>query len=300
MGRKRTDFDESAILNNTNYQIYLDRLFELAISVFEWQNLPDTVDERFLEYVLNMDGKAVFFKDEEMGYLALQCAYAGGFDVYREPLKVRAYAVNGYNRTMDNQTECVLIWNNKLRKSTMPVLMNYATQLWDLDRTCYVNLRAQKTPILVIAPEHDRLTMKNLYKEIDGNSPVIYGDKNLDYENIKAINTGAPFIADQVYSQKVQIWNEALSYLGISSINSAKKERMVTDEVIRNMGATVMSRYSRLDMRKRACEEINKLFGTDIWVEFKEDYDAKKFNINELNMVMDEEEKEEKEGGEDE
>lgn len=285
MKRKRTDFDESAIMNNTNYNIYLDRLFELAISVFDWQNLPDTVDVRFLEYVLNMDGKAVFFKDEEMGYLTLQCAYAGGFDVYREPLKVRAYAVNGYNRTMDNKTECILMWNNKLRKSTYPVLMNFAIQLWDLDRTCYVNLRAQKTPVLVIAPEHDRLTMKNLYKEIDGNAPVIYGDKNLDFENIKAINTGAPFVADKVFEQKTKIWNEALTYLGISNINSVKKERLITDEVTRNLGGTITSRYSRLEMRQKACEEINKLFGTDIWVEFKEDFDVERFEVQDETEV---------------
>lgn len=267
--KHKTDFDESAILNRQNYFIYLDRLFELAISMFEW-TVPDTVDTRFLEFVLNKEGKAVFFEDEAMGYLTLQCAYAGGFDVYRRPTKVRAYAVNGYNRILD-QSNSVLIWNNMLRKNTYRVLRNYAIQLWDLDRTCYVNVRAQKTPVLVIAPEHDRLTMKNLYKEIDGNSPVIYGDKNLEYENIKAINTGAPFIADKIYEQKVKIWNEALTYLGISNINTTKKERMITDEVTRNLGGTIASRQSRLEMRQRACEEINKLFGLDIWCEFKED-----------------------------
>lgn len=282
--KRRTDFDESAILNDTSYFIYLDRLFELAISMFDWK-VPDTIDPRFLEYILNMDGKAVFFKDEAMGYLALQCAYAGGFGVYRQPLKVRAYAVNGYNRTMENEKECIVIWNNMLRKSTYPVLQNFAIQLWDLDRTCFVNLRAQKTPVLVIAPEHDRLTMKNLYKEITGNAPVIYGDKNLEYENIKSINTQAPFIADKVYEQKTKIWNEALTYLGIANVNSVKKERMITDEVDRNLGGTIASRQSRLEMRQKACEEINKLFGLDIWVEFKRDFDIDRYEMQAYDEI---------------
>lgn len=284
MSRKRTDFDESALLNGASYKIYLDRLFELAISMFEWQ-VPDTIDRRFLEYVLNMDGKAVFFKDEEMGYLALQCAYAGGFDIYREPLKVRAYAVNGYNRTMKNKEECIIIWNNMLRKNTFNTLTYFATQLWDLDRTCYVNIRAQKTPVLVIAPKNKRLTMKNLYKEMDGNSPVIYGDENLDFENIKSINTGANYVADKVYEQKTKIWNEALTYLGISNINSVKKERLITDEVTRNLGGTIASRQSRLEMRQKACEAINKLFRTDIWVEFKEDFDENRYVLQDVPEI---------------
>ena len=70
---------------------------------------------------------------------------------------------------------------------------------------------------------------------------------------------------------KNQIWNEALTYLGISNVSYQKKERLISDEVSRSMGGTVASRYTRLDMRQQACEKINKMFGLDIWVDYRED-----------------------------
>ena len=98
MGRNRNkrDFWESAALNNATFRQYYNRLVELSISMFEWKNLPPTVDPRFLELTLFTDGQAVFFEDEVLGYLALQNAMGGSFDVYRIPINRRAYAVNGY------------------------------------------------------------------------------------------------------------------------------------------------------------------------------------------------------------
>ena len=113
--------------------------------------------------------------------------------------------------------------------------------------------------------------MKNLYKEYEGNEPFIFGDKNLDINGMKVLKTDAPFVADKLMQLKFQIWNEAMTYLGISNVDMHKKERLLNDEVTRNMGSTVASRYSRLEARKQACKEINKMFNLDIDVEYRED-----------------------------
>lgn len=271
--RKKTFFEESARLNNRAYAYYLTRFSELALSVFKWENLPDTVDERFLELTLYTDGQAVFFRDEVLGELCLQCAVNGPFDVYRIPIRRRAYAVNGYQKKLTNK-DSVIIWNNKLHTNTEPDMMVFARRLWDLDRTIEVNARAQKTPVLLQGPEEQRLTLLNLYKEYDGNTPVICGDKNLNLEGFKSINTQAPFVGNDLYQLKTQIWNEALTYLGISNLTIQKKERVNTDEVTRSMGGTLASRNARLEARKKAADEINKMFDLDISVHFKEDLDT--------------------------
>ena len=147
----------------------------------------------------------------------------------------------------------------------------FARRLYNLDRIIDVNANAQKTPVLVRASEKQRLTMLNLYKQYDGNEPFIFGDKNLDMNSLTVLKTDAPFIADKIYQLKTQIWNEALTYLGISNITINKKERLITDEVIRAQGGTVASRYSRLETRQEAAEKINEMFGTDIKVEYRED-----------------------------
>ena len=112
--KKKTAFGESLADNSQSYMFYVDRLTELAISMFRWENLPESVDERFLELALFQKGAAVFFEDEVMGYLALTTLFSGGFDVYNVPRERRAFAVNGYQKQL-NENDSVLIFNNRLR-----------------------------------------------------------------------------------------------------------------------------------------------------------------------------------------
>lgn len=273
MGRRKRDreFWESAELNNAAYIQYYDRLTELSISMFEWRNLPETVDPRFLELTLFSNGMAVFFKDEVEGYLALQCAISGPLDVYRIPIRRRAYAVNGFNRELDNK-DSVIIFNNMLHKNSMLDVRMFARELYNLDRAISVNANAQKTPILIRCTENERLSLENVYMNYDGNKPVIFADKQLNPNALTVLKTDAPYVADKLYTLKTQKWNEALTYLGISNVNITKRERLITDEVTRNQGGTIASRYSRLESRRQACKQINKMFGLDIQCDYREDY----------------------------
>lgn len=265
-------FGESAVMNNATYIQYFNRLVELSVSMFEWQGLPETVDPRYLELHLFQNGCMVYFRDEVMGDLCLDCIANGQFDVYGNPISRRAYSsYNQYQKTL-NENNSVIIWNNYLRQPSVLDVKMFAKRLYNLDRIIDVNANAQKTPVLVQGTEKQRLTLVNLYKEFDGNAPFIFGDKNLDLNSLRAISTNAPYVADKLYQLKTQLWNEALTYLGISNLNIQKKERMITDEVQRNQGGTIASRYSRLEARREAVDKINRMFGTDISVDYREDF----------------------------
>jgi hypothetical protein len=270
--RGNGQFEESALLNNITYMQYFNRLTELAISMFEWQNLPPTVDPRYIELHLFQNGSMVYFNDDVVGNLCLDCLPNGNFDVYGNPVNRKAYSsYNNYQRDL-NEDNSVIIWNNYLRTNSITDIKLYSKRLYLLDRIIDVNSNAQKTPVLVQGTEKQRLTLLNLYKEFDGNSPFIFGDKNLDLNALKCLNTGAPYVADKIYQLKTQIWNEALTYLGISNINIQKKERLITDEVTRTQGGTIASRYSRLQARREAVDKINAMFGTNIRVDYREDF----------------------------
>lgn len=273
MGRRKRDnqFNESLSMNMCTWKQYYDRLTELAISMFEWKNLPETVDERFMELMLFGDGMTVFFEDEELGYLCLQTMISGNLNVYRIPEDRTAFATNGYQRRL-NSSNSVIIFNNYLHTNSVLDVEMFSKRLYNLDRAIDVNANAQKTPILIQCDESQRLTMKNMYMQYDGNQPFIFGTKNFDPNGLKVLQTGAPYVCDKLYELKSQIWNEALTYLGISNVNTQKKERMITDEVQRNLGGTIASRYSRLNSRKEACKKINAMFGLNIDVEYRQDY----------------------------
>lgn len=273
MGKpKNSQFDQSLKNNMWSYNLYYERLMELSISMFEWVNMPKTVDARYLELMLFKDGQVVFFKDEAIGELALQVAGNGKYNIYGIPKKRRAYGNNGYQNNTLNEKNSVIIFNNMLHTNSMLPVMDYAEKLYDLDRAIIVNAKAQKTPVLITCEEKQRLTMKNVYMQYDGNTPFIFGESSLDPKSLQVLKTDAPYVANQLYELKTEIWNEALTYLGISNTNLQKKERMLQDEVVRNQGGTIASRYSRLIERRNACEKINEMFGLNIQCNYREDY----------------------------
>lgn len=259
---------QSAELNNKTYIDYYNRLMELALNVFEWENLPPSVDERFLELTLYEMGYCLYFNDEIVGNLALTCTIGGQLDVYRIPVLRRAYAVNGYNKLCSTK-DSVLIFNNYLHTPTQLTIELFARRLYEIERAIDVNVKAQKTPTLILANEQQRLTMQNLYMQYDGNEPFIFGDKNMDIEGIKSLKTDAPFVADKLEYLKHQIWNEALTFCGIENSNQDKKERLVSDEVGSNYGNIEAQRNVMLNARKQACKKINAMFGTNIDVHFR-------------------------------
>lgn len=285
--KKDYRFWESGLLNTACYDFYFDKIKELSISVYEWQNMPEEIDVRFLELTLFERGSVVFFKDDELGqFLCLPCAYMGKWNVYRIPIIRRAFATNGYNRKL-NIKDSVMIFNNVLRTPSIRDCKLFAKRLANFDRVIDTNVNAQKTPVLIRCDEKERLSLLNLYKQYDGNEPFIFADKQLSARPLEAIRTDAPYVADQIYELKTRYWNEMLTFKGITNLNITKKERLITDEVNRSQGGTIASRYSGLIMRQQACEKINKMFGLNIWCEFREDIDG--------NNIKDYEEPEENE-----
>lgn len=266
-------FWDSASRNDFTFDFYVQRLIELGMSMFEWKGLPKPIDWRFIEYTLMYNAFSVFFNEDVIDeYAVLQATLSGKYDFYRVPFDRQVYSANGYQKhlTADNS---VIIWNNVMRTPTIQGIMYYARKLYELDRTFDVNLNAQKTPVLITCDEEERFTLKNVYKQYDGNEPFIFGSKNLDLGNkVTVLKTDAPFLCDKIAEQKNQIWNDALTYLGISNINMQKKERLISDEVTRSMGGVIASRSSRLESRKHACDEINAMFGLNISVEVRQDY----------------------------
>lgn len=288
MGKNKRDITAgrwpSAVLNNQTYLMYYNRLKELALNLFKWINLPDTIDERYLELTLYDQGQAVFFRDDVLGYLALQCAAGGKLNVYRVPTQREVITETEYHAHL-NENDSVLIYNNYLRIAEAPAIEQYAYRLYEITRAIDVNIRQQKTPLVILSSEQQRLVMKNLYMQYDGNEPFIFGNKNIDLDSIKVLKTDAPYLCDKLNILKRQIWGEALTYLGIDNNSSEKAERMITTEVSNGLGAVRAARLTRLNARKQACEQINRMFGLDIDVEFREEMISPTERQQELEII---------------
>ena len=239
--------------------------------MFEWVNLPDSMNAQFLERCLYYDGMAALFKDSNYGFINTKCASSGDINIYGLPTKLNCYSFNYqelrslYTGIVPNESEdnqCILVQNNWDRIPTAGTMELFALRLYEAERTCDVNIKSQKTPVMILINEHQRVLMENLYNQFNGNRPFIFGDKDqLNADMIKSIRTDAPFIADKVIEYKKAIWNEALTFLGINNIMEEKKERLITDEANSNNELINLNLQSRLAPRQMACKQFNEKFG---------------------------------------
>jgi hypothetical protein len=110
----------------------------------------------------------------------------------------------------------------------------------------------------------------NAYEKWEGNEPFIFGYKTgFDKDAFQVLNTPVPFVADKLLAYKHNLWNEAMTFLGIGNAKQDKKERLVADEVAANDEQIESSREVMLKARQIACEQINRKFGLNITVDYR-------------------------------
>lgn len=283
---KMNETDLAMAINNKTYIDYLNRLKLLAISLFKWKGLDDIAGfgaSRFLEMSLYENGRACFLKDEKLGYLALKVNPSDKLNVYNLPEKVMAWSI-GYNKTLpfDN---VVYIMNNELELPTSQTLSLFAYRLYETERTIDTNLIAQKTPILIEGDTKTILTLKNVYMQYSGNTPFIFGNKQFDISNkLNVLKTDAPYLVDKLELHKHEIWNEALTYLGIDNANTDKKERLITDEVESNNDLISYYLNCFYKTRKQACDLINERYNLNIKLELNKEI-TNLLNISENDII---------------
>lgn len=264
--KKMTETDIAMNINNLTYIDYLNRLKLIATSLFTWKGLDEVAGfgaSRFLELVLYENGRACFVKDKEKGYLALRVNPSDKLNVYMLPEKVLAWSL-GYNKDYLFD-DVIYIMNNNLEIPTSQSLQLFAYRLYETERTIDTNLIAQKTPVLIEGDTKTILTLKNVYMQYSGNIPFIFGNKQFDISNkLNVLKTDAPYLIDKLENHKHEIWNEALTYLGIDNANTDKKERLITSEVESNDDLINYYLNCFYKTRKDACDRINEKYNLNI------------------------------------
>lgn len=266
MARKRANLDD--LLNDLTFKVIYNKYKLISMNEFKWNGLPNGILERHIERELFNRGYTSFFKHPRMQFLTLPCTESGRQNVYGDPLGYRA---EGFNFHYDfDADDGVIIENNKLRLPTKDFMLFYVNKITEAERTMDVNVKSNKTPVVVLCDDKDVLSFKKIFQQVDGNSPAIFADRSINLENMQALDLKTKFLGKDLMDYKKSVENELLTFLGINNIPSEKKERLITDEANSNNQLIESFFDIQLESRQRACEQINSMYGLNVSVERRE------------------------------
>lgn len=289
MQRKQID---SQLSNYNTYQMYIRQLLTLAENVFEFKNLPEFIDIAYLNSTLLRHGSIAFFQDEVMGLLALPFVAYGRLDVYGRPIKIQVTGQNGYRRILDKD-EFVIMYDNNGRYPLWLDILQYSERIAQMTRTIDINIAQQKTSRVFKTKSGTEKSIRDLVNNVDAYENTILTYDDIDLDDISLVLAPAPYVADKISIDKDKIYNEFLRLIGIANLSYQKKERNIKDEINAMQGGTIASRYSRFEPRKKAIEQINEKFGTNIEVEYYDGLPSTSKELDEYNENFEREEAEE-------
>lgn len=90
--KNNSKFIDSSNLNDETYLDYINRFQKLALSIFEWVNLPETMNAQALERSLYFFGMAAILKDEKFGFINTKCVSNGYVNIYGLPSKLNCFS----------------------------------------------------------------------------------------------------------------------------------------------------------------------------------------------------------------
>lgn len=255
-------------ISRQSYYLYFIKLIDMLLNRFKYTNVPESLDVRYLELQLIETGQAVIFKDEFLGICAFGCTYDGTPDQYGIPINRQAISANGNTFADLDPGNSVIIFNNRVRSSDIQVCAEYARRLYEIQRSIDTNILMQKYSGLVLTDDGQRLTMQNTIAKWQGDSPIIFAGSGFNKDAFQTLGFNIPFVGDELFTLKNKIYNEFLTFMGIINTNADKKERMIVNEAMAPFGSIELNRNSYLNERRKAIEEVNKMYGTEIEVEF--------------------------------
>ena len=243
----------------------------IAINIFEWKGLEEispSLTSEIIEETLFDKGSCLFFKDDNLGYMALPVAPANQLNVYRKPTNFRAIG-NNYTKEY-NVDNSVLIKNNTLKKATFDIVDYYTSKLADIELTKDLHRNAHKMPIVLECTEDTQLTAKNIFKKIHSNEPVIFKNRTRGEGEVgvNVLNANVAYINDKLEDDYHNYEARILTALGLDNYVEDKKERVQSAEVESQQEYIISSFRASLNERKKACEAITKMFGLNLSVDY--------------------------------
>lgn len=250
----------------SHYQrIYL-RYKLYGINMFRYENLPEKIEERYIEKGLFEYGQVAFYNHPSIGLICVPCSGTGKYNYQGEPLGINLHLYGGDTIVCNDETKFVRMINNDEMIATKFYVQDYAKKMYEVERTIEANIAQQKFPYLFVTNDKTEFAMKTVFRKLQDGEFAIFSGKDLDLENsVKVLNTNVPYVVDKLNQYKYELEREILTFFGLNN-NFEKKERLLADEVNSNNDYVNTMIDIMFRQRQLAIEKVNKKFDTTIIV----------------------------------
>lgn len=263
-----------------NTHDYVKYMLIRSIAMFQYHNLPNTITKDNIEMMLQCNGFCAFAKVDENIYV-----FNGGLggipNEYNEPTEINiSNPFLKFNKTLKIDDECVIMSNDTLKVGLLPIFNRYCSMLAENDITMIlatVNKRIQN--IISANDDNTAESARQFLKQVfDGKLGIITETKLFDSLKTQNGNSTNAVTMQELCEFQQYIKSSLYNEIGINANTNMKREHLITNEVDMNSENLYPLVDTMLDCRRSALEKVNKMFGTDIQVEFNSSWDYRLFN----------------------
>lgn len=286
----------SKMKNNIEYMNWFNLLERYAQYRYEFEGLPDTVNERVLKQALIWFGSCAFF-DRDDALFCLPARATTDFNVYGDPCYAWVYGRNGFNEQIglyikgqddtsfitkgisgkyNTKGKGVFVRENFKMYPFVNYVYSYAFKLSDTARTIDTERFHLKRPYIITAKEEVVPTVKKFMDKTADNEEYIVSTGIFDATDVNALPISLPTGALKD-TEELQDWylNQFLTLCGLNNNQDAnKKERLIVDEVNANNESIDTNIQPMIEYIQEQLDEVNKIYSTNISVKaMKEEFE---------------------------
>ena len=274
------------------YRHYFDQLVYITMRLIVFENIPETIDETFLKYLLIVNGKAVFFRldqditdNRQYAVIPLHSGDLVALNGTNSDMQTMYYMQRNvlvtnpvFNKTynLTPGQDCEIVYCTEPDKyrifgygGLFALIARTATILADNDIS--INCAQKNTRLVNLIGADDQQSAKSAQAAIDAmyaGKPYTIAQKNLvaDLQGIPMTQKTPASEITQLIEMRQYIYSHFYEILGLQTHDNMKKERLITDEINDNEEISALNVEDIYISIKSGIDRVNKMFGTDIRV----------------------------------
>lgn len=284
----------------TGFDYWFFKLLNFCLTIFEYDNLPESLPKREIELNLLLTGHAVIFTDK--ADIVTACTTLYNFDRYYNPTQAVFAQPRMTSKTLylDNSIEAhkqnaVVIYNNDIKDNIFYIpadgglltfISRYARRLADLESSeniYAVNSRLTSFP--VGSTDGVIANIKKFFNSLVlGKREVIVDDAIINsFRNVDIVRSNIKDSVNDIIIARDKVLEQFFRDIGVKMFADNKKAQLTNDEVNSDNQLLLISLESMLKSRREGIDAVNEFYGLNIEVRISDNFNRENFRSEVLN-----------------